>query len=186
MRRAVTMLMAAGLLWAGATSGRASPPVAGTPAPGSTGVVRAQPPATGKTARAPARASAAPRVKTVTLSIRHRVFHEFRQVSEVKLREEFPVGDSPYTARVVEFVPDFSLNLDTRKVVSLSHQPRNPAFRVIVLEKGAPSDTAWAFLNMPPHFSRNSLLSFQVARIDFVDRAAITASDTTLLRRTRP
>ena len=132
-----------------------------------------------------ARVVAAPRVRTVTFGIRHRVFPDFAQLSEVRMKESFQVGDSPYTARVVEFVPDFSMDLTSRKVVSLSSEPRNPAFRVVVTEKGAPSDTAWAFLNMAPHFARRSMLAFQVLRIEFANRATITARDTTMLLKAR-
>ena len=162
--------MVLGLLWAATASAATPDSVARGAAPAPT---------------SGARPGLAPRVRTVTFGIRHRVFPDFAQLSEVRMRETFQVGDSPYTARVIEFVPDFSMNLDTRKVASLSKEPRNPAFRVVVMEKGAPSDTTWAFLNMPPHFARKSMLGFQVLRIAFTNRAAITASDTTMLLKNR-
>ena len=138
-----------------------------------------------RTAPASAKGAAAPRVTHVTFGVRHRVFADFAQLVQVRMKEEFQVGDSPYTARAVAFVPDFTLDLETRKVSSLSLEPRNPAFKVIIREKGVPSDTAWAFLNMPPHFSRRSMLAFQVLRIEFAGHAPLSARDTTLLLKDR-
>ncbi len=119
------------------------------------------------------------KIEAVTFEIRHRVFAGFREQNRVKLKEDFQVGDTPYSARVVEFVPDFAMDLKSRKVISRSNEPKNPAFRIIVREKGVPQDTTWAFLNMPPHFARNSMLAFQVLRIDFADRPPIVSGDST-------
>jgi hypothetical protein len=79
---------------------------------------------------------------------------------------------------VVEFVPDFSMDLKSKKVVSRSNELRNPAFRIIVRERGVPQDTSWAFVNMPPHFARNSMLAFKVLRVDFTGRAPLIADST--------
>jgi hypothetical protein len=119
------------------------------------------------------------RVKSVTLRIRHRALPGFREEDSVRLKQDFQVGDTPYTAQVTEFVPDFTMNLKTRVVSSRSNQPNNPAFRIVVRKQGVPQDTSWAFLNMPPHFGRRSLLAFQIARVDFEDRAAIVSGDST-------
>ncbi|MBI5710479.1 MAG: hypothetical protein HZC42_09280 [Candidatus Eisenbacteria bacterium] len=119
------------------------------------------------------------KVEAVTFEIRHRIFPGFREQDQVKLKEDFQVGDTPYSARVVEFVPDFAMDLKSRKVLSRSNEPKNPAFRIIVREKGVPQDTTWAFLNMPPHFARKSMLAFQVLRIDFADRPPIVSGDST-------
>jgi len=132
---------------------------------------------------APAKAPAPPkgaaaRVKTVTLAMRHRVFKNFSDVQTVSLMKEFLVGDSDYSARVVRYVPDFSMELKSGKVVSRSNQPKNPAFQIIVREKKVVQDTTWAFLNMPPHFGRKSLLAFKIARIDYVDAPPIVADTT--------
>jgi hypothetical protein len=117
-------------------------------------------------------------VEWVTLGIRHRVFQQFSEVQKVALQKEFPIGDTEYSARVVRYVPDFAMELKTGKVVSRSNEPRNPAFQIIVKENGAAKDTTWAFLNMPPHFARNSLLAFKIARIDFLGREPILADTT--------
>jgi hypothetical protein len=110
--------------------------------------------------------------------MRHRVFHDFQDLERVKLNHEFRLGDTDYSARVVEYVPDFQMDLQTRKVVSRSSQPNNPGFKIIVRKSGVPQDTSWAFLNMPPHFGRRAYFAFQVLRIDFADHAPMLADTT--------
>lgn len=112
-------------------------------------------------------------VKSVTLRAFHRVFHDFVDDNATAPYRAFPVGDTDYTAEVVEYVPDFALNLKTRAVISRSQEPNNPAVRVLVLQKGVPQDTVWAMLSMPPHFARNSLLAFQIRRLELKNRAPI-------------
>jgi hypothetical protein len=116
-----------------------------------------------------------PRVKTITLAIRHRVYHDFVEADEVGLRELFTIGDSPYSATVTDFLPDFVIDVDARRITSRSNEPKNPAVRIMVRENGVLQDTTWAFLNMPPHFSARSLLAFKIMRIDFADRPPVFA-----------
>ena len=118
------------------------------------------------------------RLDAVTLLIRHRVFHDFRDLQRVKLKQDFILGDTDYTARVVEYVPDFSMDLTSRRIVSKSDQPDNPAFRIIVFQKKVPQDTTWALLRMPPHFARKSFFAFQVVKIEFTGRPPIMADTT--------
>jgi hypothetical protein len=125
-------------------------------------------------------ASHAVRVTTVTLDVRHRVFHNFDGRYEVKLNEEFPIGDSDFSGKVVRYVPDFTMNLATHQVTSRSNEPNNPAFQIIVRQKKVPQDTTWAMLRMPPHFSKKSMLAFQVLRVDFVGRTPLVADTLTM------
>jgi hypothetical protein len=118
------------------------------------------------------------RLQSVTLLIRHRVFHDFEDQQTVKLRQDFILGDTDYHARVVEYVPDFSMDLKSRKVVSKSPEPKNPAFRIIVFQGKVPQDTTWALLNMPPHFARKSYFAFRVMRVDLVGHAPVIADTT--------
>jgi hypothetical protein len=121
-----------------------------------------------------------PKVKTVTVLMGHRIYPDFRDVQTAPLGKDFQVGETDYTARVVEFVPDFAIDGRTHKVVSRSNVPRNPACRIIVREKGVPKDTSWAFVNFPPHFSRRALISFRVVRVEFFDAPTISVEpDTT-------
>lgn len=133
----------------------------------------------------PAPSHRGPHVSAVTLDIRHRVFHEFADRQRVKLNQTFVVGDTDLSARIVQYVPDFSMDLKTRKVTTRTEQPDNPAFRIIVWQKKVPQDTVWAFLNIPPHFAMKSLLAFRVIRVDFSDRASIMV-DTTRVAPTMP
>lgn len=120
-----------------------------------------------------------PRVKTVTLLIGNRAFPDFKDLQTVPMKKDFVIGESRYTGRVVEFVPDFAIDTKRHKVISRSNLPRNPACRIIVRDNGVPSDTSWAFVNFPPHFSRNSLMSFRVVRIDFHNLPPITVEPDT-------
>lgn len=120
------------------------------------------------------------KVKTVTVLMGHRIYPDFHDLQTVPLGKDFAVGETDYTARVVEFVPDFAIDGRTHKVVSRSNVPRNPACRIIVREGGVPKDTSWAFVNYPPHFSRRALISFRIVRIDFLNAPPITVvPDTT-------
>jgi hypothetical protein len=118
-------------------------------------------------------------VKTVTLRVFHRVFHNFTEDDKVVLNKEFPIGDTDFTATIIEYVPDFAMVMGPgpHKVVSRTNEPNNPAFRIEVKDKGAVTDTTWAMLSMPPHFARNSLLAFQVRRIDFKGHSPIVNKD---------
>jgi len=120
-----------------------------------------------------------PKLDAVTLGVRHRVFHDFYDAQKVKLNQDFPLGDSEYRARVIQYLPDFQMDLEHHKFFSLSDQPRNPAFRIVVRKGSTPHDTSWAFLKSPPHFSAKSYFAFQVLRIDFVGHPPLVA-DTTL------
>jgi hypothetical protein len=133
--------------------------------------------------------AAAPlKMKTVTLHVFHRAFEQFHDRVEAQYRREFRVGDTDYTATVVEFVPDFTMDLKTRKVTSRTQEPNNPAWRLIVRKRGVPQDTTWAFLNMPPHFARKSLIAFLATRATFENHAPVASRDSLAIRlmRTEP
>lgn len=137
---------------------------------------------TAPAAAAPADAVTGAAFKSVTLHIFNRVFAAFHDKVVARRGVEFRVGDSDYTARVVEYVPDFTMNLKTHQVTTRSPEPHNPAFRVIVRRGGTPQDTAWVFLNMPPHFARKSMLAFIATKIEFDDRPTIASSDSLALQ----
>ena len=139
-----------------------------------------------KPANAPVAAPAETlRVDRCTLTVGHRVFTDFRDRITVPLHEEVVIGDSDWSAEVVEFQPDFTMDLATRKVGSRSLAPHNPAVRVIVSKGGTPQDTSWAFLKMPPHFGRKSMLAFQLTRVTFTNHAPVEA-DSALLAQPQP
>ena len=115
-----------------------------------------------------------PKVKEITLLIGNRAFPDFMDVEKAPIGKEFQVGETDYTARVVEFLPDFAIDIKKHRITSRSNALRNPACRVIVRRKGVATDTSWAFVNFPPHFSPRSLLSFRVVQVDFFNRPSIT------------
>ena len=138
-------------------------------------------PATPASPATPAK-PAAPRVKTVTLHAFHRVFQNFQDRVTTPLKQDFRIGDTEYTGRVVEWVPDFTMDLKTRKITTRGPEPKNPAFRIIVRKDGVPQDTVWAFFNMPPHFAAKSLVGFMATDIDFLDHAPLHSQDSLAIR----
>ena len=132
-------------------------------------------PATAAAKAAPGAKLAKLKVTNMSLTIGHRAFTDFRDRVTVKLNETFRVGDTEYSAKVVEFQPDFTMDLKSHRITSRSQDPKNPAAKVYVWKNGAPDDTSWAFLNMPPHFGRNSMLAFELTRVEFENHAAIDA-----------
>jgi len=171
------------------TSPGATPPQAVAPAPDPHGQGARHPAATPKPApgaRTATRTVALPRQRAVpfdavTLGVQHRVFHDFRDVHRVKLNEEFLLGDSDYSARVVQYLPDFQMDLASRRFFSLSAQPNNPAFKVVVRKGKAAQDTTWAFLNNPPHFGARSYFAFLVLKLELPGRAPLLPDTTSRL-----
>ncbi len=122
------------------------------------------------------------RMRTVTLHIFNRVFANFHDQVDARLQREFRVGDSEYTATVLRFVPDFTMDLKTRRIQTRSHEPNNPAFQIVVKKKGVPQDTTWAFLNVPPHFARTSLMAFLATQVTFENHAPVVSRDSLALK----
>ena len=138
-----------------------APPASNTPAP--LPKIAPLPP----TPATSADLSKARKVRQLTLVVRHRVFHDFVENIQAKLGEPFEIGDTDFEATVDRYVPDFTMDIYTGRVVSRTDQANNPAFRITVRQKGAPQDTTWALLDSPPHFTRKSMLAFQAVKIDF-------------------
>ena len=130
---------------------------------------------TGGKAAPTAKPGSPPKLQSVTLAIRHRIFHDFTDQQTAVLNKDFVVGDTEMTGRIVQYVPDFMMDLKSGKITSRSQEPNNPAFRIVVRDKGKAVDTTWAMLSLPPHFARKSYLAFKVMRIDFVGREPLLA-----------
>jgi hypothetical protein len=106
--------------------------------------------------------------RAVDLRVTHRMFPRFNEEHTAVPGERFQVGDTDYSAKLVGFVPDFVLDEKTGKVSSRSSQPRNPAFEVEVFQADTLVERAWAFMKgSPPHFSRHSMLNFEIEHIDW-------------------
>ena len=128
-----------------------------------------------KSAAPAGKAGATAKLQSVTLAIRHRIFQDFADKQTAVLNKDFIVGDTEMTGRIVQYVPDFMMDLQNHKITTRSQEPRNPAFKIIVRDKGKAIDTTWAMLSLPPHFGRTSYLAFKVMRIDFVNREPLLA-----------
>jgi hypothetical protein len=115
------------------------------------------------------------KVAHVDLVIRHRVFTDFVDQVKAVPAKPFGVGDTDYSATVIQYVPDFAMDIESGRIYSRTDQPNNPAFKIAVRQKDAPVDTTWALLDMPPHFARKSMLSFQVMRIEYTSGKPLLA-----------
>lgn len=105
---------------------------------------------------------------TLEIEVRNRVYPDWREEWRVRLGETFYLGDSKYTARVERFVPDFRIN-DKGEVLSFSDHLNNPAAQIIVYGDSAATDTTWAFMNFPPHYSPRSFFAFRLKAVDGAD-----------------
>lgn len=64
------------------------------------------------------------------------------------LDEEVPVPGTPYSLRILQFIPDFSMGEDMRPE-SRSVHPHNPALQVQISRDGKPLRAPWIFQNFP-------------------------------------
>ena len=96
--------------------------------------------------------------------------------------KEFPIGDTDYSGTVTQFIPDFDYDVKKRRALSKSPDPKNPAFHIVVRRKGVPTDTTWAFLNMPPHFSKQSLIAFIATEVTFTNGTTLVSRDSLALQ----
>lgn len=97
------------------------------------------------------------------VEIGNRMFPDWKETQEVRIGRPFYLGDSEQHAMPVRFLPDFKIGPDGP--VSETRQWLNPALRILVFQDTAAVDSAWAFLNFPPHYSAKSFFSFKVLTI---------------------
>jgi len=83
---------------------------------------------------------------------------------------EFSVPGSPYKLTVVEYVPHYSMDLKTGKVVSLSDKPVNPAVKISA-DDGIRTLEQWVWAKFPssPHENAKIPLSMKFAECDLND-----------------
>lgn len=128
-----------------------------------------------RAADAPVSGGAAPSYPapdSVVVAVGNRLFPDFREIVTTGMNERRQIGDTDFSFEVKRFVPHFAIIDSTKSVVSLTAEPENPAFRIMVYENDAPVDSAWAFFKMnAPHFTRKSALWFQVLEFDYRGKA---------------
>jgi hypothetical protein len=109
-----------------------------------------------------------PEPDSVVVLVGNRLFPDFREIVTTGLKERKQIGDTDFSFEVRRFVPHFAIIDSTKSVVSLTAEPENPAFRIMVYENDAAVDSTWAFFKMnAPHFTRKSALWFQVLEFDY-------------------
>jgi len=115
-------------------------------------------------------------LEAVVLRINHRIYSQFDEVRRVSPGERFQIGDTDFTGRIIDFVPDFAINPETKEVFTRTNLPRNPAVKIEVFEGGTKVEEVWAFQGEgAPHFSRESMLRFRIEEL--VWKAGATVPD---------
>jgi hypothetical protein len=100
------------------------------------------------------------------IEVRNPHAEDFVEVHEVGMNEEFKVGDTNYSAMVIRFEPDFTIDLDTKEVVSRSQDMNNPAILLEIYENGNKVVEQWVFRKEMPHMSRKTPISFALLTVD--------------------
>ncbi len=82
--------------------------------------------------------------------------------------ERFQLSDTDLLAVVVEFVPTFAVDTLTKKVISLSPELRNPAFKIYVQKRNQKREEVWAFFKASvPHFTPQTGLIFEILEFKY-------------------
>jgi hypothetical protein len=110
-----------------------------------------------------------------SLVLGSRLFPGWHETQDVRLGQDFYLGDSPYSAKVTAFMPDFGLI--GGKARNFSRELGNPAVRVFVYADSGAVDSTWAFLNFPPHYSPKSFFTFQLAEVRGYGKGGPAAPD---------
>ncbi len=172
MRRILIAVGLGLLVWAWADGARSQDapadsaavhPEEASPDSGAAAILRSLPRTTGPETGADTAAIAADTTLSFGLEVGNRMYPSWSESHTVKLGETMYLGDTPYTARVSGFMPDFKIA--GGKPVNFSMEMKNPAVHVLVFKEGAAVDSSWAFLNFPPHFSPKSFFTFQLKEV---------------------
>jgi hypothetical protein len=105
-------------------------------------------------------------IEAVQIQVTHRMYSGFHEQVTAKPGQRFQIGDTDMMGRIVGFVPDFAMDDKSMKVISRSDLPRNPAIQIEVSQADTLVEKAWAFMKgSPPHFSRKSMLAFEIEQV---------------------
>lgn len=69
-------------------------------------------------------------------------------VVTLRLDEDAPVPGTPYSLRILQFIPDFSMD-EQRTISTRSPLPNNPALQILVSKNGEPHKAPWIFEKFP-------------------------------------
>lgn len=116
-------------------------------------------------------------LREVTLVSYSRLYPAYAETTSVSPGVSFPVGDGDFSARVIQYLPDFEFDT-TGHARSRSDQPNNPAVRLEVLKGKSRKYFAWAFLRQgTPHFRAREDLAFSLQSLSLADGAKVTATE---------
>jgi hypothetical protein len=118
----------------------------------------------------PAVAAAPDTAERFRIRIGSRLYEQWSDEVVVARHEKFFLGDTDLTAEVQRYYLDFKMK--DGKPFNASNEPVNPAAFVMVTRDTAAVDSAWAFLNFPPHFLPQSFFTFQLLDLDTTATAA--------------
>jgi hypothetical protein len=105
-----------------------------------------------------------------TIRVRHIDDQESYEDHKVRLGENFFLADTEYQAEISRFVPDFAINLKTKKVISRSDKPLNPALLLEVSRHGEPIYETWVLYQNPlPHGIHDPGYYFQFTAYENLD-----------------
>jgi hypothetical protein len=107
-------------------------------------------------------------INSLTVEVRNIYHPDYHETITTKMNKEEYVGDTNYSFRAVQFYPTFSILESTKQIVSLSDEPKNPAFKIKIYEEGELIEETWAFYGtLAPHFSSSSFLIFHVSSFEY-------------------
>lgn len=105
-------------------------------------------------------------LEAVVVRINHRIYPQFDEVQRVAPGERFQIGDTDFTARIIDFVPDFAIDPETKEIFTRTELLRNPAIKIEVFDDDTKVEELWAFRGEgAPHFSRESMLLFRIEEL---------------------
>ena len=113
-------------------------------------------------------AQAKSEVAAIVTRVTHLLYPEYLGIFQVKMQEKFQLSDTNIYAAAVEFVADFTIDTLTKKVVSRSEEPNNPAFKIYVVQGKEKKEESWAFFKASvPHFTRQTGLRFEILEFKY-------------------
>ncbi len=104
----------------------------------------------------------------IKVEIGNRMYPAFHETVEVEMNKKISIGDTDYLFEMIEFYPHFAITDSTKKVVTLSEEPTNPAFKIRVYQNEETVEDTWAFYGITvPHYARTSYLTFSVLEFEY-------------------
>ncbi len=106
--------------------------------------------------------------KSLKVVVGNRLYPNFQETIDATMQTRTAIGDTDFSFEAIEFYPHFAIVDSTKKVVSLSDDPKNPAFRIRVYQNDEAIDSTWAFYGIKaPHYAPTSYLTFTVVEFEY-------------------